>query len=323
VFDWGSISTEALARRGELRRQRWRIKQRELELLASRNFMMPRLDAVGLYRFRGFGDKLLSPNPADPFNNAFGNLTTGDFQEWQAGLEFGMTLGFRQASVAVRNAELHLSRERAILRAQEQEVLYDLAQAVAEMDRGFMVMQTNYNRMIAARQQVAAVQAAFEDDAIQFLSVLDAQRRQAEDEAQYYRSRVEYAVGLKNVHFEKGTLLDYLGVATSEGPWPEKAYDDAARREANRGFFWRPKSRPPIISTDGSTSVASPFPVQEQLPGSIPPMPAPLPAAATPPQPLPDNSSSAFIQFPPTDSTESFPQPAPTRSVIQSASFEQ
>lgn len=314
VFDWGSVSTEALARRGELRRQRWRVKQRELELLGARNFMMPRLDAVGLYRFRGFGDKLLSPNPVDtPFNNAYGNLTTGDFQEWQAGLEFGMTLGFRQAAVAVRNAELHLARERAILKAQEQEVLYDLAQAVSEMDRGFVVMQTNYNRMIAARQQVAAVQAAFEDDAIQFLSVLDAQRRQAEDEAQYFRSRVEYAVGLKNVHFEKGTLLDYLGVATAEGPWPEKAYDDAARREASRGFFWHPRSRPPVVSTDGSIAVESPFPVQEQLPGPVPQLPAALPVDGAPPRPLPDNSNSAYLSLP----------EAPLGPPVQPASFQQ
>jgi outer membrane protein TolC len=267
LFDWGSISTEALARRAELRRQRWQIKRRELELLATRNFLLPRLDVVGLYRFRGFGDSLLDPTrQPGRFDNAFQDLTTGDFQEWQAGLEFSMTLGFRQAHAAMRNAELHLSRERAILRAQEQEVLYDLAQSVGEMDRAFVVLQTNYNRMIAAREQVAAVQAAFDDDRIQFIALLDAQRRLVEDEAQYYRSRVEYAVGLKNVHFEKGTLLDYLGVATTEGQWPDKAYDDAARREASRGFFWRPRGRAPIVSTDDTTAVESPFPVQGLLP---------------------------------------------------------
>ncbi|MBW8883927.1 MAG: hypothetical protein JF612_03935, partial [Planctomycetia bacterium] len=85
-------------------------------------------------------------------------------------------------------------------------------------------------------------------------------------ETQYYRSRTEYAVGIKNVHFEKGTLLDYLGVATAEGQWPDKAYDDAARREAARGPFWRPPDRAPIISTDDTTAVQSPFPVQGPLP---------------------------------------------------------
>jgi outer membrane protein TolC len=267
LFDWGSVSTEALARRAELRRQRWQIKRRELELLATRNFLLPRLDVYGLYRFRGFGDSLLNPTrQAMQFDNAFQDLTTGDFQEWQAGVQFSMTLGFRQAHAALRNQELHLARERALLRAQEQEVLYDLANAVGEMDRAFVVLQTNYNRMIAAREQVAAVQAAFDDDRIQFIALLDAQRRLVEDEAQYYRSRSEYAVGIKNVHFEKGTLLDYLGVATAEGPWPDKAYDDAARREAARGPFWRPPDRAPIISTDDTTAVDSPFPVQGPLP---------------------------------------------------------
>ena len=117
----------------------------------------------------------------------------------------------------------------------------------------------------------------------------------AEDEAQYYRSRVEYAVGLKNVHFEKGTLLDYLGVACAEGPWPDEAYDDAARREANRGFFWRPRSRPPIISTDGTTAVESPFPVQELIPAGSG-IAVPITPASSPPAPIPGDSGTALLQ---------------------------
>jgi outer membrane protein TolC len=316
VFEWGSISGEALARRSELRRQRWRIKQREMELLASRNFLMPKLDAFGTYRYRGFGDSLLDPNrDVMRFDNAFQDLTTGKFQEWKAGLEFNMTFGFRQAHAAVRNAELHLARERAILKAMEQEVLYDLAQSVAEMDRGFVVLQTNYNRMIAAREQVAAVQAAFEDDRIQFIAVLDAQRRLAEDEAQYYRSRTEYGVGLKNVHFEKGTLLDYLGVATAEGPWPDAAYEDAARKEANRGFFWRPRGRSPIISTGNTAAIESPFPIQ----GMAPPSPSPRPQqeiSAPGPVPMPSpmtksGPDAGFIHLSTVDpAAQSFPPPA-------------
>ncbi len=339
VFDWGSISTESLARRSELRRQRWQIKRRELELLATRNFLLPRLDAIGLYRFRGFGDSLLDPQRNGVrFDNAFQDLTTGDFQEWQAGLEFSMSLGFRQAYVAMRNAELQLSRDRALLRAQEQEVLYDLAQAVAEMDRGFVVLQTNYNRMIAAREQVAAVQAAFDDDRIQFIAVLDAQRRQAEDESQYYRSRVEYAVGIKNVHFEKGTMLDYLGIATTEGPWPDKAYDDAARREASRGFFWRPRGRSPIIATDSEIAVESPYPVQGLLPpGAVPAQPMQmLPSQQAPPQEVrqspPQPTAVAVADaYPVAPSSPSHnygwqlnrPLPAPAESTIKPASFEQ
>ena len=45
VFDWNEVHCEALMRSVELRQQKWRIKQRELELMASKNLLLPRLDA--------------------------------------------------------------------------------------------------------------------------------------------------------------------------------------------------------------------------------------------------------------------------------------
>lgn len=268
TFDWTAISAEALVRRAELRRQRWQVKRRELEVIGARNYLMPQLDLVGRYRFRGFGDDLLNPNSngLPPFDNAFANLTSGDFQEWQVGVEMSMPVGFRQAHAGVRNAELRLLRERYVLDAQEREIVYDLSLAVSELDRAYLVMHTNYNRWVASRQQLAAVEAAFQDDRVEFIAVLDAQRRYAEAESQNYRSRVEYALALKNIHFEKGTLLEYLGIASAEGPWPGKAYDDAARRDATRG---RPRPIPPsaLILTTEAPAVAAPQPaIIEALP---------------------------------------------------------
>ena len=52
VFDWNEVLVEALARRAELRQQQWRIQRGELRLAATRNFLLPRLDAVGRYRWR-------------------------------------------------------------------------------------------------------------------------------------------------------------------------------------------------------------------------------------------------------------------------------
>ena len=57
-FDWCQVTDEATTRRAELRRQKWHIRRRELELIASKNHLLPRLDAVGRYRWRGFGDDL-------------------------------------------------------------------------------------------------------------------------------------------------------------------------------------------------------------------------------------------------------------------------
>ncbi len=235
-FDWPVVIDEALVQREELRRQRWEVKRRELELIASKNSLLPSLDFVGRYRWRGFGEHLLDSerDGRPPFDNAFMDLTSGKFQEWQMGLEFSMPFGFRQGHAAVRNAELRLAQARALLREQELQIAHDLSTAVSELDRAYWLLQTETNRAIAAHQQLEALWTAYENDKAEFYVVLDAQRRAADAESRYHQARVEYIVALRNVHFEKGSLLAYCGVILAEGPWPLKAYVDAERLERRR-----------------------------------------------------------------------------------------
>lgn len=235
-FDWDELTTEALGRRPELRRQRWVVKRRELELVAARNFLLPRLDAQGLYRWRGFGHDLLDPRSRGlpQFDNAYQTLFDGNFQEWQLGAQFQMPLGYRQGHAAVRNAQLNLARERAILREQELQVVYDLSNAVGDVDRSYTVAQTNFNRRVAATQQLQAIQAAFDADTATLLDLVEAQRRLADADSRYARSMCEYTLAVKNVMFENGTLLANNGINLAEGPWPEKAYRDAQRRDSHR-----------------------------------------------------------------------------------------
>jgi len=261
AFDWVPIATEALVRREELRRQRWKVKSRELEWIASRNFLQPNFDLVGRYRWRGFGHHLLDPSgDGARFDNAYQDLTSGDFQEWQLGAEFSMPLGFRQGHAAVRNAELQLARERSVLIEQERQVINDLSAAVAERNRSYAVLQTAINRVEAAKQQLQAVLAAYNADEgkADFYVLLDAQRRYADAEIRYYQARVEYALAIRNVYFERGALLDYCSVALSEGSWPADAYLDAAERQRLRG---RPRRldyrlRPPHLVSVGSRPAA-------------------------------------------------------------------
>jgi outer membrane protein TolC len=249
-FDWSQVTSEATTRRVELRRQKFQIRRRELELIASKNHLLPRLDAVGRYRWRGFGDELLDPNgghalfepnPMPPpalraieGSNAYGVLTGGDFQEWQLGFELSMPIGFRLAHVAARNAELLLARERALLRDQQREIVHEAADAIAELDRSYAVLQSSYNRLVASQDQLRSVEAAFEADKVPLDLLLDAQRRRAEALVDYTQNRARYAIAQKNVHFVKGTLLEYDGIYLAEGPWPGEAYEDAAKREESR-----------------------------------------------------------------------------------------
>ncbi|MCU0871934.1 MAG: TolC family protein [Pirellulaceae bacterium] len=309
VFDWNEVLVEALSRRAELRQQQWRIKSAELRLAATKNFLLPRLDAVGRYRWRGLGHDLLDPNgdATDRFDNAYGNMTGGDFQEWQLGIECTTPLGFRQGHVAVRNAELNLARERAVLEEQKRQIVHDLSGEFADVERAYIVSQTNYNRRLAARDQLGALEAVYEDadenEKTRLLDLLlDAQRRLADAESQYYRSLMEYTLAIKDVHYQKGSLLDYNEILLAEGPWPGKAYLDACRRQRLRSA---PLDLSDYRMTRGPVVSQGPYP--QDTGASEPEAVTPMPAASEPhresdPAPQPTPAPTVPGQAPLTDS---------------------
>jgi outer membrane protein TolC len=301
TFDWQQSLVEALSRSAELRRQKWIIKQRELELVAAKNLILPRLDLIGRWRFLGMGQDLINQNynpyeagnPADPLfgTDAYSTLFSGQFQEWQAGAQFQMPLGFRRELATVRHHQLQLTRERARLQDEELEASHALVDAVRNVDTNFALAQTNYNRRVAAERQVEAVQAAYDANTVTFDQLLDAQRRRAEAESSYYRSLVDYNRSISQLHYRKGSLLEYNGVFLAEGPWPGKAYFDAHRRARQRDaslYLDYGHSRPGVFSRGpisqefeslggGSRAVQLPpmdpatrqdeLPAKEELPG--------------------------------------------------------
>jgi outer membrane protein TolC len=279
IFDWDEVLQEALARRVELRRQKWLIKRRELELAASRNFLLPRFDAVGRYRWRGFGQDLidLPRDHTDPFASAWQNLTSGKFQEWQLGAELTFPFGYRRAHAGVRNAELLLMRERAVLAQQEQQIIFDLSNAFAELDRAYGVAQTAFNRRLAARQQLAELQAKLDRLPLDLDLELEAQRRVADSDTRFYLALSDYALALKNIHFEKGSLLDFNEVFLAEGPWPGKAYRDAEMRDS----FRAPPGPLNYILKHPRPISAGHVPQQIHTPGL--PLEGGLPASGAPP----------------------------------------
>jgi outer membrane protein TolC len=267
-FDWQQSLVEALSRSAELRRQKWVIKQRELELTAAKNLILPRLDLVGRWRFLGMGQELVNQdyNPydaegglnPDPLvgTDAYSTLLSGQFQEWQAGAQFLMPLGFRRELATVRHHQLQLARERARLQDEELEASHALVEAVRNVDTNFALAQTNFNRRVAAERQVDAVQAAYDAGQVTLDQLLDAQRRRAEAESAYYRAIVDYNRSISQLHFRKGSLLEYNGVFLAEGPWPGKAYFDAHRRARQRDaslYLDYGHSRPGVFSRGAVT----------------------------------------------------------------------
>jgi len=294
-FDWHLILPEALTRRPAVRKQKWLIKRRELELIAARNHLLPRLDVNGSYRFNGSGEDLISSNrsglqPFQPGSNAFENLTGGELQEWTLGLQLDVPIGFRSALSGVRHQELLLARERALLDDLELEISHQLGDAIRILKSQYLVTRTNLNRRRWAVRETEGIALARERGRpIEFNTLLGAQRREVDAKINYYRSLVDYNLAIMRIHYRKGSLLEYNKVFLAEGPWPKKAYFDALREARKRDSamfldygFTRPKvvSRGPVPQHTGGADLMLPHGAEGYLPQE--PQGEPVPAEPTP-----------------------------------------
>jgi outer membrane protein TolC len=215
-FDFKEITQEAMSRNPDLRRRKWRIKQRELEIIAAKNLLLPHLDTNGTYRWLGLGDtplgtkpEAISPNdqPTSTDSNALQTLTSDQFQEWQLGAQTTMTIGFHRELAQLRHYQLQLAKERAKLKDEELEVSHQLADAVRQLTLNYELTETNHNRTLAADKQVEAVQAAFDAETVTLDQLLEAQRRRADSQAAFFRALLDYQRSIILVDYRKGSLL--------------------------------------------------------------------------------------------------------------------
>ena len=212
AYDLHEATRKALENRGELELQHLQLSKNAMELESDQNYLLPKLDMVARYRLRGLGDNLYDayvPDSENPLDSASSRR-----HEWMVGAEVSYPLGFRQGHTAVRNSRLRLAREQAILSRMQQHLMHDVGNALSNKTRAFNVMRAARNRWEAAYRRYEYltdkdVQAAKKMD---FTLILDADRKLAESEVSYHRACVDYALSLKNIHFEMGTLFGYCDV---------------------------------------------------------------------------------------------------------------
>ena len=205
VHNWNDLVEMALGARTELREQLWRIKQNEMIAQAAHNFTMPRLDAIATYRNNGFGDDLIGGTGR--FGGAVDVASSGDYDEWEFGFALDMPIGFRRAHAGVRNAYLELTRERAVLKEMQKQILHDLGSALRQVDQSYATIELSRLRRDAASDTVRARQAAYEADAVGFDELLNAQQRLLDAELNYQQAMADYELSRETLHSESGRLL--------------------------------------------------------------------------------------------------------------------
>ncbi|QDT01780.1 outer membrane channel protein [Rubripirellula lacrimiformis] len=237
TFDYDALVTRAMTHRTELMAQSLRVQKQEMQLIAAKNFLLPQLDLIGRYRLRGFGDDLTGNGGR--FASAYKDFFSGDHQEFEFGVEMGVTAGRRQAHAAVRNASMQIRRQRSILTEQQRSVRHQVSDAYAAVESSYAAMESSVAQAEASRTRLKSSEALFEADQIQIEFLLDAQEELLRAETQLASDQSRYAMSLVEINASTGSLLDDLGIHTYR--------DDC-------------QTNPTFLTTDMPDAVANPIP---------------------------------------------------------------
>ena len=212
-FDLFDSVTRAMTYRTELCRQRLELQQKNLRLIAAKNFLLPQLDLIGHHRVRGFGDDLGGGGAR--FGSAADDFYSLDHQEWQFGVEMGVSPRRRQGKAAVRHASLEIQRERSILKEQERAVAFEVEEAVAEIQSAYLTMQSSIAQVEASQQRLASSEALYEAGKLQLEFLIDATEQLVQAETQLATDQSRYSVSLVRLSRTTGTLASDVGVCST------------------------------------------------------------------------------------------------------------
>ena len=210
---------EALVNRTELTRQKINVQSLELQLVAAKKLVAPRLDFVGGYGLNGFGNRFYNSNTADSagtqqgFNSALTSLFSGKESSWNVGIEYSLPLWLRQEKAQVRQLELKIVKSRAALAAQEDEIAHELNSVLMTIARAHSMSKINRRRLQAAHRRVIAAESDYEAGNKSNDLALRALTSQTLAQAAYSKSIAEYNKSLRDLLFRTGRILPADGIS--------------------------------------------------------------------------------------------------------------
>jgi hypothetical protein len=210
--------------------------------------MLANVDLSLIYRYVGVGASLLDdggngpfpPNPRTvPAPSAWEELLGGNYQEAAVRLDFlPNPIGARRAHNDVRNKQLALARDHALLEEKEIAATHRISQVLRELNSNYIQMTEQLAALSAADRWVKLYQEKFNAGDANVEQIMDlllrAQQSRANAGRNYVRALSEYNKSITEVHMLKGSLLEYNNITLEEGLWPEKAYWDAGERSRER-----------------------------------------------------------------------------------------
>ena len=207
--EWDKLLKFAEARRPDIIELKLVLEADAQRRIQAENFALPRLDAVGSYRWNGLSGTL--PVTRERVASDFGQFT-----DWSVGINFSVPLGLREGRARVREQDLIILRDRANLEQQLHFAANDLAITV----RG---LESTYEQYLIFKETRAAaltnllVQIAEQRQGRNiYLNVLQALNDWGNAVQSEARALVDYNISLATLERQTGTILETHGLVFVE-----------------------------------------------------------------------------------------------------------
>jgi len=189
----------AFKKRPDYQKEKIDLKNKEIKVKVARNERLPTLDLKGSFGLNGLDRH---------YNDAFNEMSKGEYESWSAGLSFEYPLGNRAARS--RYKKRLLEKEKALIdfKNLEHKIIAQIREAV----RG---TNTDYKRVAVAEtarrlreRKLSAEEERYKEGLATTEDILEYQEDLAEARSGYLRSIIDYNKSLVDLEKAKGTVLE-------------------------------------------------------------------------------------------------------------------
>ena len=216
-------AARAFANRPELATARKEVERLEIQRKFRRNQMLPQLDVVTSYGYRGISGKgqpipNLEPDPGEPssftvdipsrYHNAHDDLLQKDNRTWSVRGVFSIPIGNNSARAEARKAALELRRAQTRYRRVEQNIVLEVREAIRNLRSTREGIEAAEERRRATREQLRAEQIRLEHGESTPFNVLEREEDLVEAERERIFALREYRNSIVGLDRAQGTILE-------------------------------------------------------------------------------------------------------------------
>jgi outer membrane protein TolC len=206
--DWDAIVRLAEYLRPDIVELKVIVEADLVRLLQAENQVLPRLDAVALYRWNGLSGEL--PTGEDTSTHV------GQYTDWSVGINFSVPLGLRQGRAQIRQQKLLVVRDRANVDQQLHLAVHQLAASMRDLDSAYEQYLAFKETRVAADINLRVQNEKFRAGQTIYLNVLQALNDWGTAVSSEAQQLLIYNTALATVEQQTGTILQTHGLVFNE-----------------------------------------------------------------------------------------------------------